>query len=40
VPLGAAARPGENLVALRVDHSRITELALGGLLRPVLLVEQ
>jgi hypothetical protein len=31
---------GENIVAVRVDHSRITELFLGGILRPVLLVAQ
>ena len=33
-------KPGENTVAVRVDHSQITELALGGILRPVLLVEK
>ena len=31
---------GENIVALRVDHAKITELALGGILRPVLLIEK
>lgn len=30
VDVTGAVRPGENVVALRVDHSRITELALGG----------
>lgn len=35
-----ACRPGVNTVALRVDHSKITELALGGILRPVLLIEK
>ena len=34
------ARPGENLVAVRVDHSKITELFLGGIIRPVLLIEK
>ena len=33
-----AIHPGENVVALRVDHSTITELSLGGILRPVLLI--
>ena len=36
----AAARPGRNVVAVRVDHSSITELFLGGILRPVLLIEK
>ena len=34
------ARAGENVVVLRVDHRRITELFLGGLVRPVLLIER
>jgi hypothetical protein len=34
----AAAKPGRNVVAVRVDHSRITELFLGGIIRPVLLI--
>ena len=33
-----AVQPGENVLALRVDHSTITELSLGGILRPVLLI--
>ncbi len=40
VDVSAAVKPGENVVALRVDHSRITELSLGGILRPVLLVRK
>jgi hypothetical protein len=35
----AAAREGENVVAVRVDHSSITELFLGGILRPVVVEE-
>lgn len=31
--------PGENVVSLRADHSKITDLSLGGILRPVLLIE-
>lgn len=31
---------GKNMVAVRVDHSRITELFLGGIVRPVLLIER
>ncbi len=34
-----ALRDGENVIAVRVDHSNITELFLGGIIRPVLLVE-
>jgi len=40
VDITAAARPGRNVVAVRVDHSRITELFLGGIIRPVLLIEK
>ena len=40
VDVTGAVKPGENVVALRVDHSRITELALGGIVRPVLLVRK
>ncbi len=38
VDITAAASPGANVVAVRVDHSRITELFLGGIIRPVLLI--
>ena len=38
VDVTAAVKPGRNVVAVRVDHSTITELFLGGILRPVLLV--
>jgi hypothetical protein len=31
---------GSNVVVVRVDHSRITELFLGGIIRPVLLIER
>ncbi len=40
VDVTSAVRPGANVVAVRVDHSRITELFLGGIVRPVLLVEK
>jgi hypothetical protein len=40
VDITEAVRPGDNVLAVRVDHSRITELFLGGILRPVLLVEK
>jgi hypothetical protein len=33
-------RENDNVVAVRVDHSRITELFLGGIIRPVLLIER
>jgi len=32
--------PGVNVVAVRVDNRKISELFLGGILRPVLLVEK
>ena len=40
VDMSAAVRSGENVVAVRVDNRRISELFLGGILRPVLLVEK
>ncbi len=40
VDITSVVKPGENLVALRVDHTKITDLALGGILRPVLLVNK
>lgn len=36
----AAARSGENVVAVRADNRKIGELFLGGILRPVVLVER
>jgi hypothetical protein len=38
VDVTEAARPGANTVAIRVDHRTITELFLGGIVRPVLLI--
>jgi hypothetical protein len=35
-----ALQPGKNTIAVRVDHTQITELSLGGIVRPVLLVEK
>jgi hypothetical protein len=40
VDISGAVKPGENVIALRADHSKISELALGGILRPVLLIEK
>jgi hypothetical protein len=40
VDISDAVRDGENVLSLRVDHTRITELALGGILRPVALIEK
>jgi hypothetical protein len=37
VNVARALRTGENAVAVRVDHRSITELFLGGIIRPVLL---
>ncbi len=38
VDISKAAVPGENVAAVRVDHSQITELFLGGIIRPVVLI--
>jgi hypothetical protein len=40
VDISEAVHAGRNVVALRVDHSKITELSLGGILRPVLLIDK
>lgn len=36
--VSTAMKAGDNTIAVRVDHSQITDLSLGGILRPVLLV--
>ena len=36
---GDALRPGRNVLAVRVDHTKLTELFLGGIIRPVLLID-
>jgi len=40
VKITNAVEPGRNVVAVKVDHRRITELFLGGIIRPVLLIEK
>jgi beta-galactosidase len=35
-----ALEPGPNVVAVKVDHRKITELSLGGIVRPILLIEK
>jgi len=40
IDVSGAVVPGENSIAVRVDHSQITELMLGGIVRPVLLIEK
>ena len=35
-----AVKPARNVVAVKVDHRKITELFLGGIVRPVLLIER
>lgn len=40
VDITDAAMPGNNAVAIKVDHRKITELCLGGIIRPVLLIEK
>jgi hypothetical protein len=39
VMLGDAVKAGENVVAVRCDNRKISELFLGGIIRPVMLVE-
>ena len=39
-PAGDALKVGENTIAVRVDHTRITELSLGGIIRPVFIVDR
>ena len=39
VHLSPALTGGDNVIAVRVDNRRITELFLGGILRPVVLVD-
>jgi hypothetical protein len=40
VDVTEAVVPGRNTVALKIDHRKITELFLGGILRPILLIEK
>jgi hypothetical protein len=40
VDITDAVKPGKNTLAVRVDHRVITELFLGGILRPIYLVEK
>ncbi len=40
VDVTAAVTPGKNVVVFKVDHRKITELFLGGILRPILLIEK
>lgn len=40
VDITDAVRAGSNTIAIRVDHRRITELFLGGIIRPILLIHK
>jgi hypothetical protein len=40
VDITHAVRDGENVLSRRVDHTRMTDLSLGGILRPALLIEK
>jgi hypothetical protein len=40
VDVTEALKPGANLIAITVDHRKITELSLGGIVRPILLIEK
>ena len=39
VDLAPVLKDGDNVVAVRADNRKISELFLGGILRPVVLVE-
>lgn len=40
VDITYAVKPARNVVAVKLDHRKITELFLGGIVRPVLLIEK
>ena len=40
VDITRAVKPARNVIAVKVDHRKITELCLGGIVRPVLLIER
>lgn len=40
VDVADAVHEGDNTLAVRIDHTRMTDLALGGILRPVALIEK
>ncbi len=40
VDVTRAVRPDRNVVAVKIDHRKITELSLGGIIRPILLIER
>jgi len=40
VDITSLVQPGRNVVAVRVDHTKLTELFLGGILRPVMLIDK
>ena len=40
VDITNTVKPGENVVVIKVDHRKITELSLGGIVRPILLIEK
>ena len=40
VDLADTVVPGRNVVAVKIDHRKITELFLGGIVRPILLIDR
>ena len=40
VDVTSVVKNGDNIVAVRVDNRKISELFLGGILRPVVLIEK
>jgi hypothetical protein len=40
IDITEAAKPGQNTVAIKIDHRQITELFLGGIIRPILLIAE
>jgi hypothetical protein len=40
VDISSAVKPGKNSLAVRVDHTGITELGLGGIIRPIYMIDR
>ena len=38
--LAGALKPGKNVLAIRVDHTNISELFLGGIIRPIVVIDR
>jgi len=40
IDITAALQAGENTLAIHVDHTSLSELFLGGIIRPIYLIER